>query len=161
MKKDTARRIQLEGAEALLDAGVSLPLFEIGFGKRKWRFRGVMRRPTLGGQIRIARLYLKLGVTAAQMRNFDKDAQMRFMAEHGKTLSRMVAVTLTRGYVARHCFEGLTAWFLRQMVEPRFLLGAVIKFVLLLGTNSFTAIIASAETANPMKPRTSRHGKGS
>lgn len=160
MKDDIVRRIQREGAEALLDAGVSLPLARIWFfGKRT--LRATMRRPTLGGQIRIARLYLKLNTTAKDMRAFTKEQQMAFLAQHGKTLSRMVAVTLTRGYIARHCFEGVVAWYLRQFVAPQYLMQAVLKFVLLLGTEPFTIIISSAERTNPMKLRLSHHRKGS
>ncbi len=162
MKADLIKRIQREGADALLDRGVSLPLADIRiFGRRLFTIRGVMRRPTLGAQIRIARLYLQLTTTAEELGKADKTAQMTFLKENGKTVSRMVAVTLTRGYIARHLFEGVTAWYLRQFVPPEYLLGAMMQFVLLLGTEGFINIIRSAAMTNPMKLRLSQKAKGS
>lgn len=51
MDKDTERIIQHEGAAALLDRGVSVPLKEvrIPFRKKPLKLRIVMRRPRLGG----------------------------------------------------------------------------------------------------------------
>lgn len=65
MDEKVARLIQREGAAALLDRGVSVPLKDIRLPFCKpLRLRVVMRRPRLGGLIRLARVYLSLGVTA-------------------------------------------------------------------------------------------------
>ena len=58
-------QIEIEAAEALLDIGVSLPFFKIPFTRKVVRL--TMRRPCLGGQIRLARLYLQTGVTYERM----------------------------------------------------------------------------------------------
>ena len=47
------------------------------------------------------------------------------------------------------------------MVDNLYLQVAMMKFVLLLGTESFTNIIRSAEMTNPMKLRLSQRKKGS
>lgn len=156
------RAIQAEAAEALLDRGVSIPLRAV---KLPWRRRPVelrvtLKRPRLSGQIDFARAYLGLGVTAAEMQTWDKDAQLRFMAKKGKALSRMVALCICRGVVKRR-FIGLASWALRSMVEPRMLVAAVQRFVSLLGTDPFMSIIRSAERTNPMKLRLSQGKKGS
>ena len=93
------RRVEIEAAEALLDVGVSLPLLRI---RLPWRRRPVevrltMRRPCLGSQIRMARLYMETGVTLEEMRGFNRHEELAYMAKHGKKLSRMVALTICRG----------------------------------------------------------------
>ena len=61
-------------AEALLDVGVSIPLrsFRLPFRKKPVQIRLTMKRPKLGTQIRIARLYLKMDVTYEKMLNLNK-----------------------------------------------------------------------------------------
>lgn len=50
-----------------------------------------MKRPCLGSQIRIAKLYLQLGITYEEMEQFNKHEEMAFLAIHGKRVSKMVA----------------------------------------------------------------------
>lgn len=163
MDEKTRRRIELEGAEALLDIGVSVPLksFRLPFRKKPVQWRVTMRRPTLGTHAAFAREYLKLGVTPEKMKTFTKEEEMEFLARHGKTLSRMVAVTLLRGPLRRRLLLGLTAWWVRERMERRYLLAAARQFARLSGTRSFSTIIASAERTNPMRPRTSQGKRGS
>ena len=88
MDKSTERLVQAEGTAALLDRGVSVPLKElrIPLVKKPLKLRVVMRRPRLGGLIRLARVYLSLGVTADEMKKFTKDEEMAFIAAHGLSL---------------------------------------------------------------------------
>lgn len=163
MDAATARMVQREGAAALLDRGVSVPLkdIRIPFRKKPLRLRVVMRRPRLGGLVRLSRVYLGLGVTAEQMGKFTKEEEMAFLAAHGKELSRMVAYTLCRGWISRRLLVGLTAWAVRNWMAPEYLDAAMRKFILLLGTDPFTSIIRSAGRMNPMKLRLSQEKKGS
>lgn len=75
-------QIEIEAAEALLDIGVSLPFFKIPFTRKVVRL--TMRRPCLGGQIRLARLYLQTGVTYERMLEFTKHEELAYMALHGR-----------------------------------------------------------------------------
>ena len=154
------RKIQQEASEALLDVGVSVPLkpIRIPFCRKPLLLRMTMRRPRLSTQIRIARLYLSLGVSYEDMEGLDKDGQMRFVAEHGKTVADMVALTMCGKWWKP---VWLVSWVLRHMVDNLYLQVAMMKFVLLLGTESFTNIIRSAEMTNPMKLRLSQKKKGS
>lgn len=154
------KKIQLEASEALLDIGVSVPFkpLRVPFRKKPVYLRMTMQRPRLSGQIKIARLYLSLGVTYAAMEAMDKDAQMKFVAEHGKTISKMVALTMCGAWWKP---VWLVAWLLRHWVDNLYLQVAMMKFVLLLGTENFMPIIRSAETTNPMKLRLSQKRKGS
>ena len=163
MDADTERLIQREGAAALLDMGVSVPLKEIRipFRKKPLKLRVVMRRPRLGGLMRLARVYLSLGVTAEEMGKFTKEEEMAFLAAHGKELSRMVAYTLCRGWISRHLLVGVTAWMVRNWMAPEYLDAAMRRFIFLLGTDPFTSIIRSAGKMNPMKLRLSQRRKGS
>ena len=130
------RALEKEVAEALLDRGVSVPFKDIRlpFRKKPLKVRVTMKRPTLAGQIEIGRQYLEMDITAEEVRTMPKLEQMRFMAKHGKCLSRIIAYTVCRGYIYRH---------------------------LLVGTDPFMSIIRSAERTNPMKLRLSQGKKGS
>lgn len=116
MDEKTIRQIEKEGAEALLDTGLSVPLKELHlpFFKKSIQLRVTMRRPTLAGQIRIAREWLAMGVTSEEMWHFSKEEEMRFVADHGKKISRMIAYTLCRGWISRNLLVGLTAWAVRN-----------------------------------------------
>ena len=163
MDDRTIRQIEKEGAEALLDTGLSVPLKELHltFFKKSFHLRVTMRRPTLAGQIRIAKEWLAMGVTSEEMWHFTKEEEMQFLVKHGKKISRMVAYTLCRGWISRHLLVGLTAWAVRNWMENKYLISVTKKFVGLMGTDSFTSIIKSAETVNPMKLRKSQKKKGS
>ena len=156
MDESVVRRIQKEGAEALLNAGVSVPLkeFRLPFKKKPVRLRVTMKRPYMSGQLRIARTYLSMGVTSNQMDTFTKEEEMRFIVEHSKAISRIIAYTICQGYVSRH-------WFIRNFVEDRYMQVAFRTFIRLMGTKSFTSIIRSVEMSNPMKLRLSQKRKGS
>lgn len=163
MGDDVIKQIQREGADALLDVGVSVPLkaFRIPFRKKPVELRVTMKRPYLSGQIRFARTYLSMGVTSEQMWNFDKEEEMKFIAEHGRKLGRMIAYTVCRGWWSRHLLLWPTAWFVRNFMEQSYLMGAVKRFVSLMGTDPFIHIIRSAEMTNPMKLRLSQKKEGS
>ena len=154
------RKIQQEASEALLDVGVSVPLkpIRIPFRGKRLLLRMTMRRPRLSTQIKIARLYLSLGVSYSELEALDKDAQMRFIAKHGKTISEMVALTMCGKWWKP---MWLVSWILRHWVDNLYLQVAMMKFVLLLGTESFMNIIRSAEMTNPMKLILSQGKKGS
>lgn len=159
MDERVIRSIQREGAEALLDAGVSLPLkdLRIPFRKKPFRLRLTMKRPTLSRQIKIAHAYLTMDTTAEELEAMDHEGQMRFLARHGKTLSRIIALTMERWWLP----VWLLSWLVRHWVKWEYQKAAFSHFVLLMGTQSFTSIIRSAEMTNPMKLRLSRGRKGS
>lgn len=158
MDVKTIRKVQQEAAEALLNVGVSLPLKEIRlpFRRRPVILRVTMRRPCMAGQIRIAKTYLSMGVTSAQMETMTKEEQMQFLADHGDKICRMIALTLGRpGYVRP------LSWFVRHFVRYEYQLAAIRRFVSLMGTDPFIPIIRSAERANPLSVRLSQNETGS
>ncbi len=157
------REIEIEAADALLDVGVSLPLLQvkIPFRRNPVRVRLIMRRPCLGNQIRIAKLYLETGVTHEAMERFNKHEELAYLALHGKRVSKMVALTICRGRFTGWLLTPVVAWLLRWMVDDRWIQGANLRFITLLGTKSFMNIIGSVERVNPLAPRTSQKKKGS
>ena len=163
MNDAVIRRIQKEGAEALLNTGVSVPLkeFRIPFRKKPVRLRITMKRPCMSGQIRVARIYLSMGVTSEEMKKYKKEEEMKFLLEHGKSVSRIIAYAICHGYISRHLFVGPVSWFVRNFMEHKFLMAAFRTFVRLMGTDPFINIIRSVERANPMKLRLSQRRKGS
>lgn len=154
--------VEVETSEALLDIGVSIPLktWRIPLTRKTLSLRLTMRRPKLGNQIRIARKYLSLGTTYEQMQAFTKEESMAFLANHGKTIAEMVALTICRGKVTG-LLSGLLAWVLTWMVDDTYLMAANLHFVSLMGSQNFTNIIRSSEWSNPLRPRLSRDVKGS
>lgn len=163
MDEQTARQIQQEGADALLDSGVSLPLkeFRIPFTKKRLRLRVTMKRPRMSGQIEIARTYLSMGVTSEELCTMTLEEQMKFLVEHGDKVSRMIALTICRGWVRRKLLIGVVSWFIRNFVEYRYQIGTMRTFMRLMGTEAFINIIRSAERANPLRVRMSQKAKGS
>lgn len=150
--------VEKEAAEALLDDGVSVPFKEIRipFTGRRIKLRMTMRRPCLGSQIRIAKYYLSLGATYEQMKAFTLEEEMAFVARHGATISRMIALTVCRGAVSGRLLAPVVAYFIRWFVPDVFIQGANMEFLTLLGTRNFMNIIRSAEETNPMRPRLSQ-----
>lgn len=160
MDEATARVIQCEAADALLNRGVSIPLkaVRLPFRKRPVVFRVTLKRPYMSGQIEFARTYLSMGVTSEQMAAFTNEEQMRFIADHGAKICRMIAYAVCVGPV-RRLFLRPVSWFIRNCVEHRYQIEAIRRFVILMGTDPFTNIIRLAERTNPMKPRLSRKAK--
>ena len=148
MDEAVIKQIQREGADALLDIGVSVPLkaFHIPFRKSPLELRGT---------------YLSMGITSEEMWGFSKEEEMQFLASHGKAVSRMVAYTLCRGPFSRRVLLRPVAWLIRNFMEQRYLVGAIKRFVSLMGTDPFIPIIRSAERTNPMSLRLSQRKKGS
>nr|DAT85555.1 MAG TPA: hypothetical protein [Caudoviricetes sp.] len=163
MDEATVRHIQMEGADALLDAGVVVPLLRLRlpFRKKPVEICLTMKRPCLSGQILIARTYLSMGVTSDEMWSFTKEQEMEFLAKHGNAVSRMIAYTVCRSLFARKLLLRPTAWVIRNFMRNDYLLGAMKRFVSLMGTDPFIPIIKSAERTNPLKPRTSQKERGS
>lgn len=164
MDERVIRQIQREGADALLDAGIVVPLkaVRLPFRKKPVELTVTMKRPRMSGQIEFARTYLKMGVTSSEMWDFTKEEEMKFLAAHGKEVSRMIALTLCRGWMARRRMVlALAAWFVRNFMEQEYITAAIKRFVSLMGTDPFMSIITSAERTNPMKLRVSQGKKGS
>lgn len=152
-------QIQREGAEALLDAGVSLPLKDIRlpFLKTPLRLRLTMKRPTMERQIQIAQTYLSMETTLKEFTSLDYNGQMVFLTKHGKKLSRIIALTMGHWWLP----ISVISWFVRRFMKWEYQKNAFERFVTLMGTQSFIPIIRSAEMTNPMKLRLSQRKKGS
>lgn len=156
------QHLALEASEVLLDLGVSFPIYSLRLPWRKqpWQLRLTLRRPTLGSRIRIAREHLRMGVKAADMEAYDKEQQLAFVAQHGKAISRLVSYALVRSPLWLWCIP-LVAWWLRWWIDERMLSVVFMQLIRCMGTEAFTAIIASVEQTNPMLPQTSHTTKGS
>lgn len=142
--------IEFKAADVLLDSGVKVPLITLNlFSKRKRTI--IMRRPMLGTLVRIAKIYLELGVTYKELSEYSFDENMMFTIKHSKKISRMVALTIVRGQITGWLFCGVVAWWLRWRVHPAMLQEAWFQMISMLNTKSFQSIIKSAEGINPLK----------
>ena len=159
MDEKLIHQIQREGAEALLDAGVSLPLKDIRlpFLKTPLRLRLTMKRPTMERQIQMAQTYLSMETTLKEFTSLDYNGQMVFLTKHGKKLSRIIALTMGHWWLP----ISVLSWFVRRFMKWEYQKNAFEQFVTLMGTQSFIPIIRSVELTNPMKLRLSQRKKGS
>lgn len=159
------RNVELEAAEALLDVGILLPLLRFRLpGGRERVLRVTMRRPCLGGQMRIVRHYLKLGITAREWDAFSEDEERAFFDRHAKRLSLILALTICRGYLSGLLLAPVVAWLIRWKVPSEYRIEALRWFRRMRGTRDFTSIIESAESIDPFRyeaSRPKRAGKGS
>jgi hypothetical protein len=130
--------------------------------KKPVQIRVTVKHPTMGSKIRIDRLFLAMGVTLAQYRAYTMEERMRFRAEQGGRMTRIIALGICRGPVSGYLFSGAVAFFLRWFVEDIYLEAVFEKFIALLGTQSFENIITSLETTVLLSPmNVSREKKGS
>ncbi|MGL5682636.1 MAG: hypothetical protein ACRDDZ_06200 [Marinifilaceae bacterium] len=154
--------MELRASEAFLDLGVKVPLHPIRFLSKKKRKRFKMYRPTTGGLLRISRLYLTIGLKYEDIKDYGPEENMKLMVDHGKAISKMVALSICRGYLSGMLFSGIVAWWLRWRCHPLVLQEAWYIFIGMVSeSKSFQNIIKSAQTLNLMAPRMSREKKGS
>ena len=144
--------VELAAAEALLDVGISLPLFR--FGKKALRITA--RRPYLGTQMRIAREFLKTGKSAQQIASMTEDQERDFFSKHLHELSMMVAYAICRGYLSGLILAPLVAWLIRWRVPLEYLIEVQRWYRRVQRTKDFTDIIVSAERTNPFRAETSQ-----
>ncbi|WP_295990493.1 hypothetical protein [uncultured Alistipes sp.] len=118
-----------------------------------------MRRPFWGTQMRIARIYLREGISTRQLKTMNQDEEMKFFDEHLVAVSQILALTICRGYLAGIILAPLVAFLIRWRVPRDYILEAQRRFCLLRPSRDFTTIIAWAEGTNPFRPVASRRGK--
>lgn len=147
---------ELKATEALLDIGVSVPLRPIRF--RRWKItpRVTIKRPPLGGLLRILRVWFSFGITADGIDKMEKAEQLRFLGQHGRTVSKFVALAICSGYVSGKVFAPLLAWFLRWRCHPDTLLYTISVFMSLIDAKSFMTIIRSGTALNVAAPSLSQ-----
>lgn len=152
---------QLKAADALLDLGISIPMKPLKF--RKWKFtpRVTMKRPPLGGRIRILRLWLQLDVTVADIEKMNETEQLKFIVDNARTITKMVALMILNRYVSGRLLAPVMAWILRWRVHEDVLLHATLEFMSLQNVQGFLTVIRSAENSNLLSPNLSRAKKRS
>ena len=149
------RNVELEAAEALLDVGILLPLLRFRLpGGREWVLRVTMRRPCLGGQMRIVRHYLKLGITAREWDAFSEDEERAFFDRHAKRLSLILALTICRGYLSGLLLAPVVAWLIRWKVPSEYRIEAQRWFRRMRGTREDRSLPVRSEP-----PQKSRKGE--
>jgi len=150
-------KTELSTAELLLDVGVSVAVRPLRFlGKRIIPFRRLtIRRPYMGGIIGINRYYAKIGVTPEEFKAYTDDQKLKFIAEHGQTVSLLVACTICRSWISYRTMRWLAAWWLRWRVHPDVLGELMLIILSQVNTAPFQITITSAEALNLMKPRLS------
>ena len=98
-----------------------------------------------------------MNVTHAELEAMTEAERLAWLAEHGHTVSRIVALTICRGKWSGLLLSGVVAWLLRWWVDDVWLEAAFRRWTLLLGTRGFESIIALSAATNPLKPTIASH----
>ena len=151
---------ELKAADGLLDIGISIPLRPVRFDKRSMVPRVTMKRPPLGGLLRILRVYLELNVTPEELKKMGEDESRSFMAEHGKTVAKLVALSVWSGYFSGK-FAPVLSWWLLWRCHPNVLFHAASEFIDRIDSRSFMTIIRLYANQNLMRPNLSHEKKRS
>ena len=146
--------IELLAAKVLADNGVSLPLRLPGGRHIRW----VMRVPNLESRVRLSKMYLKMDVKYTDLEKYTFEQKLDFMRKHTKTVSRMVAYGIVRGWLLGRLMNRPVAWMLRNCMHPAALEDAWMLTIGTMNTVPFGNIIRLAEVMNLMSPNLS-HGK--
>lgn len=153
---------ELRSSELLLDLGVRVPVRPLRWlGRKKKPGKVTLRRPYAGTLIAMTRYYNRIGVTAAELKEYEADKWAKLIAEHGHDMARIVACALCRGFISHRLFGGLVAWWLLWRVHPSVLGDVMLLLVESIDTRPFRITISSVETVNLMKPRLSHEANGS
>lgn len=147
--------IELLAEKIMSDAGISLPLRLLGGRHIRW----VMRVSTLESRCRMARMYLKMGVTYKELKAYTFEQKLEFMQKHTKTVSRMVAYGIVRGWFLGWLLNRPVAWMLRNCMHPAALEEAWMIILNVMNTVPFGNTIRLAEVMNLMSPNLSQKRK--
>jgi hypothetical protein len=152
---------ELKASRLVLDLGVAIPVRPLRFFNiKKARQKAVtIRRPYMGGLIRMCEQVGCIGVRHEDMKKFTIDENIQFMARHGKAVSMVVAGAIVRGYLSYKLFGQVVAWWLRWRVHPVFLTEAMFQLVENMDINPFVNTIKLVETMNLLRPRMSQGKK--
>ena len=152
---------ELKATEALLDIGVSVPLRPLRF--RKWKItpRVTIKRPPLGGLLRILRLWLPMNVQAEEIEKMTERERQVFIEKNGKDVTKMVALMVCSGFMTGKLFSPILAVMLHWRCHPDTLLLTTVAFMQLLDTKSFMNITRSVSALNVAAPRLGQKKKRS
>lgn len=148
---------EMEGlAEKIFaDSGISLPLRLLGGKHIRW----VMRVPSMESRTRMTRMYLKMAVTYEDLKTYTFEQKLEFMLKHTKTVSRMVAYAIVRGWFLGWILNRPVAWMLRNCMHPAALEEAFMIAIGSMNTVPFGNIIGLAQVMNLMSPSLSQNAR--
>lgn len=154
----TPKEIELLGSAIIQDMGISLPL-KVYFRRRPLRV--TMKVPVTRNFIRVATLYHRMGVTAKDYAGYTLEQRAEFISRHARTMSRMVAYGLVRGFFLGRLLNRPVAWLLCNTMDPFALCEAWRQMLNVVNTVPFGNTIASVEAINRLRPMLSHSGKRS
>ena len=154
----TPKEIELLSATVIQDMGISLPL-KVYFRRRPLRV--TMKVPVTRSFIRVTELYHKMGVTAKDYAGYTLEQRAEFISRHARTMSRIVAYGLVRGFFLGRLLNRPVAWLLCNTMDPFALCETWRQMLNAVNTVPFGNTIASVEAINRLSPMLSHSGKRS
>lgn len=152
---------QLKAIDALLDIGVSIPLRPLKFHRWKIIPRIVIRRPPLGGLLRITKIWLSIGISASELEKMNETQRFEFMQKHGKEVIKMVSLMVHSGRIKGVILAPILAFILKWRCHPDTLIQTASVFFEAIDSKSFTTITRSVGALNLAAPRLGQRKKGS
>lgn len=148
------KQVKRQAADMLLDIGIKIPITPPRLFARRWlRPRLIMHRPPLGALMRIARKYQQAGIDVGELETMDYGAQMKLVAEKGKLISEMVALSICTGFLSGLIFTKPLAWYMRWKVHPVMLSQAMMQLLKGAKADPFcTTILLAAQVEKLLEP---------
>lgn len=124
--------VELLAAETLLEKGVPLPLR----APLLFRLLGIKQlkvyRPSAGNNLRIGRLYLRMGITDDQLKETSLLIAKELEIKHTYTHCRIIAFTMFKGYLTPLLFNRIMALWLKINLSQSQIMNTA-EFVLTMG----------------------------
>lgn len=149
----TDTEIKTAAAIVMLNEGISLPLHLFGM---KRTVRVTVKMPSTRSIIRISKMYENIGVTSEDYSKYNTEQIMRFIYLHGVDITRMIAYGIVRGPIMGRIMNRITAWFLRETMNPYELFETWKLVIGSINTAPFGHIIRYAQNVNRLEPTMER-----
>lgn len=149
------KRTEQLAAETLLERGVRVklpaPRFFQALGRKTISL--IVKQPYLGTMLHLSRLCLKAEFNLDEVDEGKPEAAHRLMRDHGKTVARMVAVTILNSRVKIKLFSGIMSTYLLWHMKPNDLVKTAALIVTLSGIQDFTNTIRLVRSMTMTRPR--------
>lgn len=100
-----------------------------------------------------------MAVTYEDLKTYTFEQKLEFMLKHTKTVSRMVAYAIVRGWFLGWILNRPVAWMLRNCMHPAALEEAFMIAIGSMNTVPFGNIIGLAQVMNLMSPSLSQNAR--
>lgn len=147
--------VESHAADLLLRRGVRLqmraPFFMRWLGKKTVSL--TVRSPYEGTLARVAKYYLSTGITLAQLDDITHEQALVMMLQHGKAITKAVAVGWLNGWISGLLFVRPLSWYMRWHCKPQEVLTIAMILLLYGGVSDFMSTTRSVRMMKVTTPK--------